>query len=201
MAVFVERNPLRLWRAWRLRRACARMVADPHYVAGVEHGRPRSGHPEGTVRAHIVLLEANLGRLAPRLRHPDTIWALRCLIHAHDTFKGSAEPDVAIRDPRSHASLARAFMSGFVRERDLLATVQFHDEGRAIWLLAKREPAAAAARFEDLLRAIRDWDLFLAFVIVDTCTPGKSLEVLEWLVDAVRGRRRTRVDRGWILPL
>jgi hypothetical protein len=36
-------------------------------------------------------------------------------------------------------------------------------------------------RFNSLLTAIRDWNLFMAFNIIDGCTLGKSREPLRWL--------------------
>jgi hypothetical protein len=58
---------------------------------------------------------------------------LQILIHTHDTFKADAAEGVAIVDGRSHASLARQFLSGLCNDRDLLNMVQYHDEPRALW--------------------------------------------------------------------
>ena len=41
--------------------------SDPAYQTNLEWGKPRSGHPEGFIRKHIVELEDNLDRLNPRL--------------------------------------------------------------------------------------------------------------------------------------
>src|SRR6516225_8855630 len=108
------------------------IIADPRYQRNLDWGKPRRGHPEGTVRAHIAELERNLDRLAPRLSEEEH-GKLRLLIHTHDTFKGEAESGVAITDPRSHASLARAFLAGHCDDADLLAMVQYHDEPYALW--------------------------------------------------------------------
>lgn len=193
-------NPFRVLRARRLAGAFARMVADPRYAAGLAWGEPRPGHPEGSVRAHIADLEANLVRLAPRLDGEDTLWKLRLLVHAHDTFKSVAVSGIPIRDPRSHASLARAFLAGFVRDRDVLEVAQYHDIGYSLWLRARHDAAGAAGRFDRFVREMRAWDLFLAFAILDGCTAGKEAEALRWVVDQVRARRHTRVDASWILP-
>jgi len=45
---------------------------------------------------------------------------------------------------------------------------------------------------------IKDWDLFLAFTIVDGYTKGKDLEKLPWFINEVRQHKRTRVDESWI---
>ena len=38
-----------------------RIRADERYQRNLDWGRPRKGHPEGTVRRHIAELEHNLG--------------------------------------------------------------------------------------------------------------------------------------------
>jgi len=47
-------------------------------------------------------------------------------------------------------------------------------------------------RFEHLLKAIHDWNLFLAFLIIDGCTAGKNREPLRWLFEQVEGRVESR---------
>lgn len=99
---------------------------DPRYQRQLDWGRPRGGHPEGMIRAHIAELERNLEKLRPKLTEDD-FWKLRILIHTHDTFKSGAKAGVAVSNPRSHASLARQFLSEFCDDAQLLAIVQSHD--------------------------------------------------------------------------
>ena len=164
---------------------------DPRYLANLDCGEPRPGHPEGTVRAHIVELESNLERMRPLLTDEEC-WKLKLLIHCHDTFKSQAQPGVSITDPNSHASLARAFLATHCDDPDLLAMVQFHDEPFALYRQAEKKGACDAVRFNRLLAAIRDWNLFLAFAIIDGCTAGKSREPLHWLFRQVGNRVQTR---------
>jgi hypothetical protein len=175
-----------------------RVRHDERYIRHVEWGLPRDGHPEGTIRAHIAELEANLDRLAPRLSERERA-AARLLIHVHDTFKAGAIEGVPITDPRSHASLARAFLAEYCDDADLLAMVQFHDEGYALWLGLRNRGRLDEARLERLAGAIRDWDTFLAFVVVDACTAGKPREPVRWFLKEIGRRATTRVDAGWLL--
>src|SRR6185312_3403987 len=89
-----------------------RITSDPRYQRNLDWGEPRPGHPEGTVRAHIAELEGNLENLRPKLSDDD-YWKLRLLIHTHDTFKGESREGIAIAAPKSHASLARAFLATY----------------------------------------------------------------------------------------
>lgn len=147
------------------RQAFQAITADPRYVANLDWGESRAGHPEGTVRAHIAELESNLEVVCPKLTE-EGFWKLKLLIHTHDTFKGEAQPGVPNTHARSHASLAQAFLVHYCDDPDLLAMVQFHDEPFALYRQVEAKGSYNTARFNDLLAAIRDWNLFLAFNIV-----------------------------------
>jgi hypothetical protein len=167
------------------------MTRDARYLANLDWGRPRPGHPEGTLRAHIAQLERNLAALQPRLS-PDEVWKLKLLIHAHDTFKPDALAGAPIAHPQSHASLARAFLAEFCSDSDLLAMVQWHDEPYALWMQQRHKGAFSQRRLESLLSAIGDWELFAAFLLIDNVTEGKDPQPLEWFFELVKGRVKTR---------
>src|SRR5918992_4065175 len=107
------------------------VTADPRYLANLDWGESRPGHAEGTIRAHIAEIEPNLEALRGNLTD-DAYWKLKLLIHTHDSFKAESQPGVPITDPKSHASLARAFLAAHCDDADLLAMVQFHDEPFAL---------------------------------------------------------------------
>lgn len=177
----------------------AAVTADPRYLSHLDWGDPRPGHPEGSLRAHIAELEANLESLRPKLTD-DEAAKLRLLIHVHDTFKPEAKEGVPIAHPQSHASLARAFLAEFVDDPDLLAMVQLHDEPFALYRQLENKGAYNRVRFESLLNSIRDWNLFLAFNLIDGCTAGKSRDPLRWLFHELAGKVPTRFTESDILP-
>jgi hypothetical protein len=174
------------------------ILADPRYQTNLGWGEARPGHPEGTVRAHIAEIERNLEALRGKVSDED-YWKLKLLIHTHDSFKAEAKPAVAITDPKSHASLARAFLAEFCDDPDLLAMVQFHDEPFALWRQAESKGKCNAERLNALLQNIKDWNLFLAFNIIDACTAGKDREPLKWLFAQVDGRVQTIFSAADIL--
>jgi hypothetical protein len=163
------------------------IVADPRYQANLDWGESRPGHPEGTVRAHIVEIERNLGALRPKLSECD-YWKLKVLLHTHDSFKRDSERGVAITHPKSHASLARDFLAEFCNDDDLLAMVQYHDEPFALWRQFETKGSYNQDRWVTLLDSIKDWNLFLAFNIIDGCTEGKGREPLHWLFEQLAGK-------------
>jgi hypothetical protein len=78
--------------------------------------------------------------------------------------------------------------------------VQFHDEPFALY----RQAASKAGkynreRFELLLKNIKDWNLFLAFNIIDGCTEGKGRAPLKWLFKEVKGKVESRFTAADIL--
>ena len=120
-------------------------------------------------------------------------WRLRVLIHSHDTFKGEAQPNAPITASNSHASLARAFLADFCADDDMLAIVQFHDEPYALWRQVASKGKFNQQRLTAFLAGIRDWNLFLAFNIIDGCTEGKGREPLRWFFEHVAGKVRLNV--------
>lgn len=165
---------------------------DPRYLANLDWGKPRKGHPEGTIRAHIAELEQNLAALQSRLTDEE-YWKLKLLIHVHDSFKPDALSGVPISHPNSHASLARAFLAEFCPDDDLLAMVQWHDEPYALWLQQRHKGIHSRERLEALLAAIRDWELFTAFLLIDNSTAGKDRAPLAWFFSLVEGRVPRRI--------
>jgi hypothetical protein len=163
------------------------IFADPRYQKNLDWGKARPGHPEGTVRMHIAEIESNLETLRPRLSDVD-YWRLKLLIHTHDSFKAESERGVAIIDPKSHASLARQFLAEFCDDSDLLAIVQYHDEPFALWRQFEAKGEYNQDRLVILLKNIADWNLFLAFNIIDGCTKGKGREPLRWFFKEVNGK-------------
>ncbi|MDA7980922.1 MAG: hypothetical protein MPJ50_19380, partial [Pirellulales bacterium] len=73
---------------------------------------------------------------------------------------------------------------------DLIAMVQNHDVPYALWRksLSSTVPPNDS-RWQSLLDAISDWRLFVAFLIVDNCTVGKSRQPLLWFLPLAAEQR------------
>lgn len=181
------------------RAAYEAILADPRYLANLDWGESRPGHPEGTVRAHIAEIEPNLEILRSKLTDED-YWKLKLLIHTHDSFKAESRPAVPITDPKSHASLACLFLAKYCDDADLLAMVQYHDEPFALYRQFTSKGKYNQSRIDALLKAIRDWNLFLAFNIIDGCTTGKSREPLYWFFQEMPGKVQSDFTSADIIP-
>jgi len=181
------------------RKAFEAVTSDPRYITNLTWGEARAGHPEGTVRAHIAEIEPNLEVLRPKLSDED-YWKLKLLIHTHDSFKGESRPGVSITDQNSHASLARAFLATHCYDADLLAMVQYHDEPVALFRQFETKGKYNQERFNALLKAIHDWNIFLAFNVIDGCTAGKAREPLYWLFRETAGKVKSQFTETDIIP-
>ncbi len=173
-----------------------KIIADPRYRKNIEHGEPRSGHPEGKIKYHIAELEENLEKLAPKISD-EQYWKLKFLIHVHDTFKADSIPDSLITNPNSHASLARKFAAEFTDDADLLNMIQFHDVNFALWQQFAATGSYDQERLKTLLNTIIDSNLFLMFVIIDGSTEGKDRSKLFWFLSEVRKYKNSMVDETW----
>jgi hypothetical protein len=174
------------------------VIADTRYQKNLDWGQSRPGHPEGTLRAHVAELEQNLERMKQKVCESE-YWQLEILIHTHDSFKADAKRGAAICDPDSHASLARAFLQSFCADSVLLDIVQYHDEPFALWNQYRSKGRYATERMVRLLN-LDNWDLFIAFNIIDGCTAGKDRTPLKWFIEETNGKRPCRWTADDILP-
>ena len=124
---------------------------------------------------------------------------MKFLIHVHDTFKADALANSPIQDPQSHASLAKAFASEFIDDEDLLNMLQFHDVNYSLWQQWKRTGSYDVERLTRLVKTIRDWDLFMMFLIVDGSTEGKESSKLIGFIQEAAKYRESTVDESWVL--
>lgn len=176
-----------------------KIKADPRLQENLKKGRPRPGHPEGTVGAHVQMVEANIEKMRP-FAGEDMYWKLKVLAIAHDSFKAEATRGSRIEDPQSHSSLAVKYLKEQgVEDYALLATCQWHDEPFALWR-KQQKSGLDQARFDRLVARITDWDLFLAFQMADNLTPGKDEGPTEWFFKVVEGKIHTKVSMAWMGP-
>lgn len=158
-----------------------RVQEDPLYERNLGWGRPRAGHPEGTLQAHIEQLEANLARIRPELRDGEEE-RLRILVHVHDICKPQAATGVVSDDPSNHGYMASQFLALFCDDPALLKIAQRHDDGYMLYNYF-RHSDELPQRLRHLLVDVLDPELFLLFACVDGCTPGKVAQPLAWFLE------------------
>jgi hypothetical protein len=161
------------------------LAGDERQREGLTWGKPRKGHPEGTVGAHVgeLLRTLDSWSLAEPLRSD-----LRFIALAHDTLKGEVKGWLPKTGENHHAMRARRLAEGYTDDERLLATIEQHDRPYAIWRKMRRKGRLDEPAFEEMLARIPDPDLFLRFVELDGSSEAKNPEPVRWLRDQLETR-------------
>jgi hypothetical protein len=69
----------------------------------------------------------------------------------------------------------------------------------ALWRQFASKGKFNEERLTTLLTSLHDWNLFLAFSIVDGCTAGKKRDPLRWFFQQLAGRVEARFTEADIL--
>jgi hypothetical protein len=154
------------------------VVADPVLQEGLAWGKPRRGHPEGTVGAHVADLLATIERWGETGKRREE---LRFLALVHDALKHRVQQWRPKTGENHHAMRARRFAERYVDDERLLATIELHDRPYNLWRKERRRGRPDEHAFNEMVDRIPDIDLFLRFVELDGSTEGKNHEPLRWL--------------------
>jgi hypothetical protein len=151
------------------------LADDPVLLRGLAWGRPRPGHPEGSVGLHVGDILATIGE-PPGGRRRE----LRFLALVHDALKHRVRPAATYSRDNDHAVLARRFGERYTDDPRLLDTLELHDEPYYIW---RSRSGDAREALEAVLARISDLGLFLRFVELDGSTEGKDPRPVAWVRD------------------
>jgi hypothetical protein len=162
-----------------------RLMADPELREGLAWGKPRSGHPEGSVGAHVADLFATIDRWGETGRRRSE---LRFLALVHDAMKYRVREWLPKVGENHHAVRARRFAERYTSDERLLATIEQHDRPYALWRKLHRTRRVDESGVERMIERVPDTDLFVRFVELDGSTEGKNPEPLEWLKDELSRR-------------
>jgi hypothetical protein len=160
---------------------------DPVLLEGLAWGKPRKGHPEGSVGAHVGDLLQRIedwGEVGERREQ------LRFISLVHDALKFQVRDKLPHRGQWHHASRARRFAEGYTNDERLLSTIELHDRHYGIWRRSRRGSAKERRALDDLAARITDPELFLRFVELDGSTEGKNPDPIRWLREELAKRRR-----------
>jgi hypothetical protein len=157
---------------------------DPLLLTGLAWGKPRHGHPEGSVAAHVKdLLEAieRWGETGTRR------WDLRFISLVHDSLKYRVarwRPKVG---ENHHAMRARRYAERYTDDERVLGTIEMHDRPYNLW---RRPPRGRfdERRLSSMLGRIPDIELFVRFVELDGSTEGKNPEPIRRLKEELTRR-------------
>ncbi len=176
------------------------ICADPAWRAGVAWGEPRSGHPEGTVIAHVGDVLANVDRVALGAADRER---LRLAALVHDAFKRDVDRSLPKTGENHHAMRARRFAERHLDDPDLLDVIELHDDAYLAWRHGRRSGDwdGAERRARALIGRLdgdsgERFGLYLRFYRADNETDGKTDEHRHWFAGLRDG---PRIETGRLL--
>jgi hypothetical protein len=158
---------------------------DPQLVEGLAWGKPRKGHPEGTVGAHVADLLETIDRWD---ESGPARSDLRFLAMVHDSLKREVNNLLPKTGENHHAMRARRLAERYTDDERLLAAIELHDRPYAIWRRMRRKGRLDERAFSEMLDRVPDPGLFLRFVELDGSTEGKNPEPIRWLREELARR-------------
>lgn len=166
----------------------ARIISDSEWQEGAIWGKPRPGHPEGTVAAHIADVLVNVDMVAIDDEDRER---LRLVALIHDTFKHKVDSSKARSGENHHAMLARRFAERYIDDDALLDVIELHDEAYNSWGKGERSGnwGAATARAEALISRLGDQlGFYLRFYQADNETGSKDATSYRWFRQLAESR-------------
>jgi hypothetical protein len=162
-----------------------KLADDPTLREGWAWGKPRKGHPEGSVGSHVGHLLERLdewGETGQRRRD------LRFLALVHDALKHEVSDWRPRTGENHHAMRARRHAERYTDDERLLSTLELHDRPYSLWRRMRRKGKLDEKGFARMLERLADPGLFLRFVELDGSTEGKNPEPVRWLEEELRRR-------------
>jgi hypothetical protein len=163
-----------------------RAARDRELVEGLAWGKPREGHPEGTIGRHVAdLLRTLESWEEAEPRRSD----LRFIALLHDSQKNKVKNWRPRTGANHHAARARRLAERYTDDERLLAAIEHHDRPYAIWRRMKRTRRDQTGQLDEMLGRVPDPPLFLRFVELDGSTEGKNPEPIRWFREELERRQ------------
>jgi hypothetical protein len=158
---------------------------DPVILRGLAWGKPRRGHPEGTVSAHVRDLLATIELWGESGRRRSE---LRFLALVHDSLKSEVSQLRPKSGENHHAMRARRFAERYTDDERLLAVIELHDRPYNLWRRRPRRRTLDEREIERIIERVPDLDLFTRFLELDCSTEGKNPEPVRWFEEELESR-------------
>jgi len=155
-------------------------LQDKVFLAGLNWGKPRFGHPEGQIYKHIKEVLENVDLLSPGEPYRE---ALRIISFVHDTFKYQEDKSYPRDWTKHHSVFARKFLEQYTQNTALLMVTELHDEAYHCWRLLHlyNQEELGGKRLKKLLQNLgSNLQLYYLFFKCDTVTGDKNQAPLKW---------------------
>lgn len=154
------------------------ILQDPEIQQGLKYGKPRDGHPEGSVENHIIEI---LERVDLRHDPPDETDKLRFAAIVHDAFQFKVDRRKPKIGENNHGMLARKFAERYISDKVLLDIIELHDAYYYMWIKFEKKGIFSEEEFRKLADRTKDGlRLYLEFMFIDGTTGDKKIEPRIW---------------------
>lgn len=157
------------------------ILADPELQKGLAWGKPRPGHPEGSVQLHVEEVLKNFDEAPKVNREP-----LRLIALIHDSFKYKVDRTKPRSGENHHGMIARRFAEKYITDKRTLDIIELHDEAYNAWSKGNRDGDwnKAERRAQKLIQRLdMSIYLYIAFYKADNETGDKQGENFSWFLD------------------
>jgi hypothetical protein len=155
------------------------IISTPEFIEGALWGKPRNGHPEGSVIAHIGHVLSNVDKYSTE----ETRLSLRLVAIIHDSFKYKVDRSKPKGGENHHAMIARRFAEKYINDPVILDLIELHDEAYNSWCKGDRNKNwnKAEERAWTLVKRLgENIELYLTFYQCDNETGDKNSENFQW---------------------
>lgn len=167
------------------------ILRDPQVAQGLVYGKPRWGHPEGAVGAHVAELWGIIDAVGDMLTPAETC-DLRLLALLHDIGKFAPKSP----DTPHHGVSGRRIAARYISDPLLLECIELHDDPYRLWKRERRtgeDVWPALTRVFDRVRP--RFGAFVLFCTIDGSTGDKDPAPRLWLHQ--QAHRYVPDDSGW----
>ncbi len=170
------------------------ILRDPEVMEGLTHGKPRWGHPEGAVSAHVAELWGIVDAIASMLPSAEAR-DLRLLALLHDIGKFAPKGP----DAPHHGVTSRRIAARYIADPVLLECIELHDDPYRLWKYERRTGEDVWPPLTRVFDRVRPrFGAFVLFCTIDGSTGDKDPAPRLWLHE--KARRYAPDDTGWEAP-
>ena len=141
-----------------------KIISSEEFKRVLDYGKPRSGHPEGTVGNHVKDI---LEYIEIHYKDDKDYEKLRILALLHDIGKVDQRK-------MPHSEKSAEIAKKFIKDNELIQIIKLHDEPYHFWKARKKyfDKEIFIEMFKNL-----DWKLFIKFKYADDCARSQKTSI------------------------
>jgi hypothetical protein len=155
------------------------IISDPEFITGVNWGKPRKGHPEGSILEHIKEIFNNIEKFYGN-KSEEIKETLKIIALIHDTFKYKVDPKKPKTGENHHGYFAMKFAEKFNIQKHLCKVILRHDDAYNIYKKSNEY------KIKSLINDIsNELDIYTMFYNCDVHTGNKTDDDYKWFLTMV----------------